>query len=488
MPKPYVYLEKSFLYENALETLKQHFGMGVLTVYEIGESKCATIASGALLDYLMDTQKVLLKQITKIKKLDLSKFMIIDSIARKNLEITETIRHRKKEGTLLQVLDNTKTPMGGRLFRQWLEQPLKDEKQINSRLDGVEELYKNIVVRENLTLLLKDVQDIERLTAKIGMKSIMPKECNALKETLIILPSIKKSLIGVKTFALKGVFDDLEDMSKLVGLISNVISEEATSHLKDGGFIRTGFNKELDRLNTLKDNAGLEISRLEIEEKRRTGISSLRIGFNRVYGYYIEIPKNLALDVPVEYVRKATVANVDRYFNESIKKLENELMSAEDTARRIEIEIYSAFREKLLDYIEKLQKVAKAIATLDCLISLSVSARKYNYVRPLVSEKIEHISIEDGRHPVVEAILKSQDFIANSTYMNTSTDKILVLTGPNMAGKSTYMRQVAIITLMAHIGSFVPAKVQKLQLQTVYLHVLAQVMTLLLDKVLLWLK
>ncbi|MBQ2713452.1 MAG: DNA mismatch repair protein MutS [Clostridia bacterium] len=458
VPKPYVYLEKSFLYENALETLKSHFGVGVLTVYEIGDSKSATIASGALLDYLMDTQKVLLKQITKIKKLDLSKFMIIDSIARQNLEITETIRHRKKNGTLLSVLDNTKTSMGARLFRQWLEQPLKDEKEINFRLDGVEELFKNIVLRENLSLLLKSVQDIERLTSKIGMKSIMPRDCKALKETLILLPSIKKTLIGVKTNALKNVFIDLEDMSMLVSLISQVISDEPSAHLKDGGFIKTGFNKELDRLNSLKTNAGMEISKLEMQERQRTGIASLRVGFNRVYGYYIEVPKNLALEVPVEYVRKATVANADRYFNESIKKLENELMSADDTAKKIEIEIFTAFREKLIEYIEKLQKVSKAIATLDCLISLSVSASKYNYVRPLVSEKIEHISIEDGRHPVVEAILKSQEFIANSTYMDCKNDKILVLTGPNMAGKSTYMRQVAIITLMAHIGSFVPAK------------------------------
>ena len=458
VPKPYIYLEKSFLYENAVSTLKNHFGMGVLTVYEIGDCKCASIASGALLDYLMDTQKVILKQITKIKKLELQKFMIIDSIARKNLEITETIRHRKKEGTLLQVLDNTKTSMGARLFRQWFEQPLKDEKEINFRLDGVEELFKNIVLRENLSLLLKDVQDIERLTAKIGMKTIMPKECNALKETLIILPSIKKALAGVKCNALKNTFSDLEDLSRLVSLIGQVISDKPSAHLKDGGFIREGFNTELDRLNSLKTNATKEIDKLEFQERRRTGISALRIGFNRVYGYYIEIPKSLALEVPVEYIRKATVANADRYFNDEIKKLETDLVSADETAKKIELEIFGAFREKLIDYIEKLQKVSRAIAMLDCLISLSVSASKFNYVRPKVSEKIEHISIEEGRHPVVEAILKSQEFIANSTYLNSTSDKILVLTGPNMAGKSTYMRQVAIITLMAHIGSFVPAK------------------------------
>lgn len=457
VPKPYIYLEKCFLYENAVSTLKNHFGMGVLTVYEIGESKSATTASGALLDYLMDTQKVLLKQITKIKKLELHKFMIIDSIARRNLEITETIRDRKKTGTLLSVLDNTKTSMGARLFRQWLEQPLKDENEINFRLDGVEELFKSIMLRENLALLLNNMHDIERLTGKIGMKSIMPKECISLKDDLLVLPSIKKALMGSKSAMLRNIYEDLEDLNPLVTLIEKVLDDEPSAHLKDGGYIRKGFNQELDRLKSLKENASFEISSIEAKERARTGITSLKIGFNRVYGYYIEIPKNLALEVPIEYIRKATVANADRYFNEELKKLESEVMTSDETAKKIENDIYMSLREKMLEFIENLQKVSKAIATLDCINSLSIAASRFNYSRPKISEKIQHISIENGRHPVVEAILKNGEFISNSTYLDDKSDKIMVLTGPNMAGKSTYMRQVAIITLMAHIGSFVPA-------------------------------
>ena len=458
IPRPFNYLEKCFIYENAVESIKTQFGPAALTVFELNDSPAATIASGALVDYLLDTQKIALKQIQKIKKLDLSKYMIVDSIARRNLELTETIRSKSRSGTLLSVLDHTKTAMGARTLRTWLKQPLVDEKEINARLDGVEELYQNLVLRENIVLILKNMRDIQRLTSKIGMKSAMPKDFNSLKDSLLLLPEIKSALKNVKSAKLKDILGSIADLSEVCKMIEMVIAKEAPAHLKEGGYICDGFNEELDRQRNIKNVASDEVILLEEQERARTGIDRLKIKFSKVYGYYIEVPTELASKVPFDYRRKQTVAKMDRYFNAPLKTLEDEVLAGGEKAKKIEYEIFTAFREELLKYIEPLQSTSRAICELDALISLALVANKYNYVRPIINARVQNIKIEEGRHPIVEANLKGADFIPNNTLLSPTDDKILIITGPNMAGKSTYMRQVAIITLLAHIGSFVPAK------------------------------
>ncbi|MBR2053080.1 MAG: DNA mismatch repair protein MutS, partial [Clostridia bacterium] len=458
VPQPFNYLEKSFIYENAVDSLKTQFGQTALSVFEMGDSPAATIAAGALVDYLLDTQKVALKQMQKIKKLDLSKYMIIDSIARRNLELMETIRSKRRSGTLLSVIDYTKTAMGARMLRAWINEPLVDEQEINLRLDGVEELYQNLVLRENLVLILKNMRDIQRLTSKIGMKTAMPRDFNSLKESLVLLPEIKGALKNVKSEKLREIVSSISDLSEAVKMIEMVIAETVPAHLKDGGYISIGFNAELDRQRNIKETAAQEVILLEEQERARTGIDRLRIGFSKVYGYYIEVPTELAAKVPFDYRRKQTVAKMDRYFNDPLKMLEDEVLAGAEKAKKLEYEIFTAFREQMLGYIEPLQTTSRAISELDSLISLALVANKYNYVRPIINSSVQHIKIEDGRHPIVEANLKSAEFIANNTLLSPTDDKILIITGPNMAGKSTYMRQVAIITLLAHIGSFVPAK------------------------------
>lgn len=458
VPKPEVYLEKSFVHDNATYSIKNHFGVTALAVFELSDHPLATVACGALLDYLFETQKIALQQIRAIKKLNISKHMVIDTVARKNLELVDTIRGNKQVGTLFSVLDQTKTAMGARQLRLWLEMPLCDDEEINLRLDGVEELYKNLILRENLATLLKSMHDIERQTAKIGMGSIMPRECNALKNSLELLPNLKNLLKNVESQKLKLVCQNIADLGKICNLIGSVIQDEPAVHLKDGGYIRAGFNAELDHFNALHHDAANAITALEASERARTGLDTLRIRFNRVYGYYIELGRQFSDRVPFDYHRKQTVANFDRYFTETLKNLENEITASEENSKKLELKIFAALREELLEYIDLLQQTSKAIAELDALISLATVASKNNYVRPIISKKVKQIMIEDGRHPVVEANLKSSEFIPNSTLLNSADDKVLIITGPNMAGKSTYMRQVAIITLMAHIGSFVPAK------------------------------
>ncbi|MBR3790760.1 MAG: DNA mismatch repair protein MutS [Clostridia bacterium] len=384
--------------------------------------------------------------------------MIIDSIARRNLELMETIRSKSRSGTLLSVIDYTKTAMGARMLRAWINEPLVDEHEINLRLDGVEELYQNLVLRENLVLILKNMRDIQRLTSKIGMKTAMPRDFNSLKESLVLLPEIKGALKNVKSEKLREIVSSISDLSEAAKMIEMVIAETVPAHLKDGGYISIGFNAELDRQRNIKETAAQEVILLEEQERARTGIDRLRIGFSKVYGYYIEVPTELAAKVPFDYRRKQTVAKMDRYFNDPLKMLEDEVLAGAEKAKKLEYEIFTAFREQMLGYIEPLQTTSRAISELDSLISLALVANKYNYVRPIINSSVQHIKIEDGRHPIVEANLKSAEFIANNTLLSPTDDKILIITGPNMAGKSTYMRQVAIITLLAHIGSFVPAK------------------------------
>ena len=453
-----VCLEEKFSLSYAKEVLSKQFNDNFEKIFELENNPVCVGACGALISYLIETQKSLLMQINKIKKVNIEDYMIIDATARKNLEITETLRHRGKKGTLLHIMDNTQTSMGARQLRVWLEQPLKNTKEINLRLDSVEELYSNLIFRDGIIQLLKNFCDIERLTSKIGMKTVLPKDLINLSNSIMVLPAIKKALANVKSTKLKELNNKIDGLEDLYSMISQTIKEEPSNLLKDGGFIKSGFNEELDRLRAFAERGRQNIMDLQIKERETTGIESLKIKYNNVYGYFIEISRELSNKVPLTYHRKQTVADSDRYFTEELKNMEEQLGSANQDIINLEQKIFNFLREKLLDYIEKLQETSKAISELDCLASFASIAVKYNYVRPVINDNIKQISINEGRHPVVENNLKAHEFIANNTLLNQTTDKIMIITGPNMAGKSTYMRQVAIITLMAHLGSFVPAK------------------------------
>ena len=458
LPEFQTYDDYAFEENMAISALKKQFGESALSVYEINQTPVAVQACGALLQYLYDTQKIALKHITHLEKVNDSKYLLLDITARRNLEIVETIRNRKYKGSLLAILDMTKTAMGGRMFRNWLEQPLKDPIEINARLDSVEEIYKNLVFRDNLIAELKQLADIERVTSKIGMKSILPKECEKLKKSLAVIPNLKILLSQAKSDKLLDIFHQIKDFTGLHALLEKAILNEPATHIKDGGFINYGYDAELDRLRKVKYDGKQWITNLEQREREETGIQTLKIKFTNVYGYFIEVNKNLAGQVPLRYQRKQTVSNYDRYFTPELKELEEEILTSEERANKIETQIFNDIREQMIAYIDDLQTTAKALCELDCLLSLAQVAVKNNYTKPKINKSIKHIKIVNGRHPVVESYLREQEFIPNDTFLNQESDKIMIITGPNMAGKSTFMRQVAVITLLAHVGSFVPAQ------------------------------
>ena len=458
LPKFYSYYEWAFKEDKSIENLKKQFTDSVLKIYELNFMMEAVNASGALIEYLNETQKRSLEHIKKITKIDNNKFMILDVTARRNLELVETIRERKKKGSLLYLLDNTKTSMGSRLLRNWIDQPLKDTIEINNRLDAVEELCQNIILRDDLTDQLRQINDIERLTSKIGLSIISPKECVRLKKSLEVLPKIKFLISNCSSKLIKEIFDSFDDFSQIYQFLDSAIKNEPSQHLRDGDIIKDKFDKNLDKLRQIKNDSDNLMLELEQREQEKTGIKSLRIKFNNVYGYYIEVSRSLVDQVPSYFHRKQTVSNFDRYFTEELKDLEIKILKANDESIKLEQIIFNNIKNKLKEYIEKFQFISKKLSELDCLLSFAQISIKNNYTKPLISDKIEHIKIIEGRHPVVENFLKDSQFIPNDTFLNESTDKLMIITGPNMAGKSTYMRQVAIITLMAHIGCFVPAK------------------------------
>lgn len=457
LPEFQIYATSAFETNNAMASVKKQFGETALSVFDINEMPVAVQACGALLAYLYDTQKTALMHITHIEKLNESRHMLLDITARRNLELVETMRNRKYKGSLLAILDHTSTPMGGRMFRSWLEQPLKDAVEINARLDSVEEIYKNLVFRDNLTTELKQLSDLERITSKIGMKSIMPKECERLRKSLAVIPNVKVLLARAQSDKLLDIYKSIGDFTEMQALLDNSILENPAALLKDGGFINHGYNHTLDQLRKARSDGKQWMNDLEQKEREATGLP-LKVKFNNVYGYYIELNRNLSDQVPLTYQRKQTVGNFDRYFTVELKQLEEEINTADERANKLELQLYNEVRDKLVDYIEALQSTAKALCELDCLLSLAQVAVKNNYTKPKINRSIKHIKIEGGRHPVVESHLKDQEFIPNDTYLNQDSDKIMIITGPNMAGKSTFMRQVAVITLLAHVGSFVPAQ------------------------------
>ena len=420
-----------------------------------------TIAINALLVYLKQTQKIKLDHINRIRFYNLQKYMTLDITARRNLELLERQHDKGKKGTLLWVLDKTSTSMGGRKIRKWIGEPLLDVNQINKRLNAVRELKENSILRGELQQTLKKVYDIERLVGKISYGNSNGRDLNALKNSLKQIPNIKNLIKDSNSELIKFLELSLDECSDLAKLIEDAIVEDPPITLKEGGIIKLGYNQEIDEYKKASTEGKKWLLELEQREKEATGIKNLRIGFNRVFGYYIEITKSNLNLVPKTYIRKQTLTNGERYITEELNELESKILGAEEKLIDLEYQIFTEVRTHLAKNIERLQKSADIISTLDVLSALSTVAEDMNYVCPIVDNGGE-IDIKEGRHPVIEKMIDTGSFVANDTYLNKDTDRLSIITGPNMAGKSTYMRQVALITLMAQIGSFVPASYAKI--------------------------
>ncbi len=458
LPKFRKYADDNFSFRNAEITLKEQFGVISFKAFGIEENDVLLIvASGALVAYLKETQKRTLININGIKLEKNSDVMGLDYSALRNLELTRTMNDGKRYGSLLWVLDKTQTPMGARMLGSWLKSPLQDKDKINYRLDGVEEFFKNPLLRGGVTEQLKFIRDTERLAGKISNGNINPKDCLILGDSLSALPNVKLQLFGVSSQILKDVNDNIGDFTDLSKLLCNAINPEASSVTKDGGYIKEGFDAELDRLRSVKSNSTKLLKELEEREREATGIKTLKIGFNRVFGYYIEVTNSFKNLVPYSYIRKQTLTGAERYITEELKKLETEILSSEDQAIRLETEILAKIKLVLADNVKKIQRTSKSIACADALCSLANVAKRNGYVRPDIVDSDLPMDIVGGRHPVVEAV-SNEPFVSNDAYLDCEENRVMIITGPNMAGKSTYMRQNALIAVMAHVGSFVPCK------------------------------
>ncbi len=449
------YYEWAFSYSNAEKMILKQFNLSSLKGFDFSSKPCV-IAIGALLQYYYETQKRDLKHLRMPRLLQDNQFMYVDTNTRRNLEIEQTMRDGGKVGSLLWVFDNTLTNGGSRLIRSWIRQPLQNKEKINERLDMVECFVNNAFLRDSLKPYLSNVQDIERLVGKISYGNIMPKECLALSNSISQTPYIKQILVQSGNEKLIELSKKLVDTSAIENLINSTISEKAPAVLKDGNYIKDGFNSQLDRYRNIKDATEKELAVIQQRERETTNIKNLKIGYNRVFGYYIEINKQYSELVPFNYIRKQTISNNERYVTEELKKLEEDILSSHENAIKLEEEIYSNLKKQLIENTIVLQDIAITLSTIDCIYSLATVAVANNYVRPTITDGKE-IDIKDGRHPVVEKMLKAENFIPNDCTLNDGDQRTIILTGPNMAGKSTYMRQVALITYLAHVGSFVPA-------------------------------
>ncbi len=451
------YMPWAFNVKYAEKNLLQQLNAASLGAFGIANREGVISSAGALIEYLKETQKRTLSVINTIKFIHKDTYMVLDSTAVRNLELVVNSGDNKKYGSLLWVIDKTKTSMGARLLNRMLLSPLQSIEEIEYRQKGVEELYNASVVRVGLAEILKEVKDVERISGKISNGNMMPKDCVALAKSLAALPSIRFQLSGFTSSILQNVVDDLPDMKDLAILLATAIVDNPPALMKDGGYIRDGFNKELDELRQIGTHSQEILRQIEEREKERTGIRTLKIKNNRVFGYYIEVSNSFKDKVPEDYIRRQTLANGERYITEELKVLEEKILTSGSNALRLEEQIYKQILGVLEERVEVLKKIAYALATLDCLTSLATVAKERRYVRPKMTERGSTLSIADGRHPVVEAISKER-FIPNDTLLDNGENRCSIITGPNMAGKSTYMRQVALIVILAHVGSFVPAK------------------------------
>ncbi len=413
-------------------------------------------AINGLIAYIEDTQKTKLQHLNRIVIYTVTKYMALDISARRNLEITEKLRDKAKKGTLLWVLDKTSTAMGGRLIRKWISEPLVDCDEINERLNAVKELKDNVMLRGELIANLKNVYDIERLAGKISYGNINAREMNSLKASAQKLPAIKKLLEDSKSNMLRNLYNHLDTMEDIYQMIENAIVEDPPVTITDGGIIKLGYDDEIDELKTAMTQGKTWLVELEAKEREKTGIKILKVGYNKVFGYYIEVTKSNLNLVPDRYIRKQTLTNGERYITEELKELEEKILGAEEKVVSLEYNVFVSIRDTIKKQIERVQLAANIVATIDVLCSLASVAENLNYCMPEVDDS-GIIDIKDGRHPVIEKMMPAGSFISNDTYMDKDENRLAIITGPNMAGKSTYMRQIALITLMAQIGSFVPA-------------------------------
>lgn len=457
------YLPWAFNVKRAEKTLTEQLGGASLAPYGVAGKENIVAAAGALIEYLRETQKHALSNITSIKVVNRDKYMTLDSNAVRNLEIVRNNAENKKYGSLLWVLDKTNTAMGARMLNRWVLSPLRDIGEIAYRQDGVEEFVHSSVVRVGLRETLKEVKDVERLSGKISNGNFMPKDCVALARSLAVLPSLKFQMFGLTSKVVADITAGLPDMKELTELLTEAIDPNPPAQMKDGGYIRKGFHPELDELRSLSENGKAVINGIAEREKERTGIKTLKIGNNRVFGYYIEVSNSFKDKVPEDYIRRQTLTTGERYITEELKELEEKIMSSHEKSLKLEERIYSQVLGVLSEQIDALKTIAESLATLDCLLSLATVAKERKYNRPQMKEAGEALEITDGRHPVVEAIAKDR-FVPNDTLLDSGENRCAIITGPNMAGKSTYMRQVALIVLMAHIGAFVPAKTANIPL------------------------
>lgn len=443
--------------EGCRQVLLRHFKVGTLMGLGIEDFPIGILAAGALLQFLRETQKTELEHFTHIVAYLTNKYMLLDSATRRNLELTETLREKQKRGSLLWVLDKTKTAMGGRLLRSMLEQPLINREEMEKRLDAIEELNEDSVSRDEIREYLNPVYDLERLLSKVTYKTANPRDFIAFRNSLEMLPAVKAVLQGFSKEALREIEGDIDGLEDVYQLIRNSIEEEPPVTVREGGIIRDGFDETVDRLREAKRDGKKWLAELEEQDRERTGIKNLRIKYNKVFGYYFEVTNSYKDMVPEDYVRKQTLANAERYTTPRLKELEDAILNAEDKLTALEYDLFCQIRETIGGELERIQRTAKGIARLDVYTALSLVAERNRYVRPKLNEK-GVIDIKEGRHPVVEQMINNDLFIANDTHLDNGNHCISVITGPNMAGKSTYMRQTALIVLMAQIGCFVPAK------------------------------
>ena len=451
-----------FRLESAEELLENHFGTS-LSQIGISGMPSAIISSGALLQTLLTLQKNKLAHIRDLQYYTTGRFMELDMDARRNLELTETMRSKEKKGSLLWVLDKTHTAMGGRMLRSWLEKPLLDAAEIVRRHAAVEDLVDNIIVRGELEETLRDVTDLERVMTRIVTGTVNARDLLGLARGFRALPEVKQQLCKCEAPLLRKLEQSIDALTDCADLIENTIVDEPPLTVREGGIIRKGANADADRLRDIMEGGSGTIAAIEASEREKTGIRTLKVGFNRVFGYYIEVSKSFMNQVPDHYIRKQTLANCERYITQELKELENQVLTAKDRLTALEYQIFTQLREHLAQQAARVQLTASAVAAADALCSLAAVAVQRGYCRPEISLSRE-ITIRDGRHPVVEAMLKDALFVPNDTELGSDDNQVSIITGPNMAGKSTYMRQVALIVLMAQMGSFVPARYAKIGL------------------------
>ena len=430
-------------------------------INNIEERKFAVASINALIEYIEQTQMTNLDHINKITIYQISKYMSLDINARRNLEITEKMRDKSKKGTLLWVLDKTSTSMGGRHLRRCLNDPLIDTLEINRRLEAVKELKENVMLKGDVIDNLKKVYDIERLAGKMAYGNANARDMITLKNSLARLPDVKQVLQNCDAPMLKDIYENLDELQDIYELIEKSIVDDPPMTVKDGGIIKLGYNEEVDKLKTATTEGKNWIIKLEADEKEKTGIKNLKVGFNKVFGYFIEVTKSNLSQVPERYVRKQTLTNAERYITEELKNLENQILGAEEKVVSLEYDLFTKIREEIAQNIIRLQKTATLVSALDVLASFAQVAEDMNYCMPQVDNS-GIIDIKGGRHPVIEKMLGAGEFVENDTYLDKNENRLSIITGPNMAGKSTYMRQVALITLMAQVGSFVPAEEAKI--------------------------